>query len=147
MKKSGFTLIEILTTLLISTVIFSIGIKGSRVYLKIRDDLRITQFLYEAEDIISFAKGYCISNSIAGDIYIQEDKGREVLAFKGKDIIQRQVILPEGIKVKKLDDEIYKSLYVNSDGVVESSTFIFIDKHKKIYKITIRPGGNIITVK
>lgn len=147
MKKSGFTLIEVLTTLLISTIILSIGIKGSKVYLKIKDDLITTQFLYEAEDIISFAKSYCIKNAITGDIYIKEDKEREILVFRAKDTIERQVILPKEIKVKKLDYEIYKRLYINSDGVVESGTLTFIDKDNKSYKITIRPGGNIITIK
>lgn len=150
MKRRGTTLIEISVVLGLLSILLLIGVKGFGVYKRIIYDIQIKQSLYDIEDTLSYGKEYCYNNSKEGDYYLEKSEDSLNVIFKCGDNKIRETTLPSSIKLA--EDEWMtgissKVLSISNDGYIKPETINFKDEKGARYKITIRPGGNIITVK
>ena len=150
MKKRGTTLIELSVALALIVIIIVIGSKGYLVYEQIFCDIKIKQFLYDIEDTLCYGKEYCYFNSRVGEFYIEQDKDSLKVIFKNSDGIKREINLEDSIRLVKDDwttEITNRSLTISNRGYIQSETINFIDQRGGKYMITVRPGGNLITVK
>jgi type II secretory pathway pseudopilin PulG len=149
-KRRGTTLIELTVVLGLLAIITLIGVKGYGLYRNIIYDIEIKQFLYDIEDTLSYGKEYCSKNAKVGDYYVEKEEETLKVIFKCVDGKKRETELPKSIIIVKDDwiSEISsKSLTITNSGYIQSETINFKDEKGCRYKLTIRPGGNIITVK
>lgn len=148
-KRKGTTLIELIVALSLLAIISTIGVKGYGLYRSIIYDIEIKQFLYDIEDTLSYGKEYCSKNSKVGDYYVEKDKRSLKVIFKCSDGEKRETELPKSIILVKDDwiSEISsKSLTISYIGYIQPETINYKDEKGCKYKLTIRPGGNVITV-
>ena len=145
--KKAYTLIEVLVSIAVMLILFSIVTGSSSFYFKIKKEIEISQFLYEAEETLSYGKNYCINKNTSGSFYTCKNGEQEYIVFNAVDGEKKEVVIPKSIKVKKDYTEDYQTYYINTDGVIESATLKFIDDLNSEWDITIRPGGNVITIK
>ena len=149
-KKKGITLIEETVVLGLISIFSLIGVKAYCVYKNIIYDIEINQFLYDIEDTLSYGKEYCYNNGKVGDYIVEKNNGNLRVIFKCENEIRRETELQGKVIIVKenwISEISSKSLTISNKGYIQSDTINFKDEKGRKYKITIRPGGNIITVK
>lgn len=149
MKKKGFTLIELVASLSILGIIFSIGSGSYKIYKSTYSDIKVNHALYEIEDTLSYGEIYCKNNKIAGVFYIKQNGNTLIVGLKDR--------LNNSIKQVKLSDSLFldmntnpskgQTLNINSDGKIQSGRIAFKDVNGKRYELTVRVGANLITIR
>ena len=161
MKKSGFTLIEVILNIAIILIIFSTLLSVSRFGIKIIHDIKVEACVYEIIDLLSYSKSLCASTNSYGKIVIDYNKNLIKLRFNDKDGSifseknEKIINLPDDTSFitisedKKLREKGIKEIYISKDGKIETgykiSIFDYISKQK--YDISIGVGNDLITLK
>ena len=143
MKKHGYTLIEIMVSILILTVLFSIGVSQSKFGNNLVHDMEKTDYIYEIQNLISYGKAMCREKNKYGEIII-DSKKNEIRFIEGWDSIEKIVKVPKEVTmVPKI-----KSILISSEGkIAQGNTITLVDKYMEKQDITISVGGDLITIK
>lgn len=146
-KKSAFTILELMVSMLIIVIIMGCGLKLINSFQIIKEKEGINNSIYEIIDVFSYAKGYCRKNSEIGYVRINEkNKSIEftpsIYNTKLKEVyMPKDVILVSnfsgGNRIK-----VSESGYITSAGKIEIRY-----KKKVVSTITISAGNDIINIK
>ncbi|GAA0075940.1 hypothetical protein UT300005_03180 [Clostridium sp. CTA-5] len=143
MKKKGFTLIEVVISIAIISIIFTVSISLSKMNSRISNDIKYESVLYEIENIISYSKLYCKKNNTPGEIQI-DNKLNEIAFYQKSDNKIKKVTLPKDIRLVMKNE----SLNIGSNGHIKNGLCITVeDKYNECYDITIRVGVDLVTIK
>ncbi|WP_315080420.1 prepilin-type N-terminal cleavage/methylation domain-containing protein [uncultured Clostridium sp.] len=142
MKKKGFTLIEVIASLSIIIIIFSLTLSIKDIHSTISNDIESKSALYDVENLLSYSKAYCKKNKKNGEIQIDNIRNRILFGENAKKTV-KQVVLPEEIKIIGKND----CIQVRSDGhIKQGKTIVFQDNKNNIYKVTIATGIDPINI-
>lgn len=149
--RKGYTLIELIITLAILALIFSIGYGSLKIYQKMREDIEIEGFLYEVEDSFSFAKEYCKNKGVNGTIYLEEYEDKIRVVFKDNYNFIREKQLSKVLELVKVNGEKLPKVItknVNKKGDISDYENIKLkDKSNSNYVIKTTPITNMIEVR
>ena len=146
MKKTGFTIIEVVIAIAILAIIFSITGISIKSFNKVYEDVGINQALYEIEDMLSYGEIYFRNIKKDGIFIVEQNEESITIILKERTgHIVKKVDLP---KVISLIGEInqFRELKVTSEGRIQSDTIKFIGNDGKVYSLTIRVSVNLITI-
>lgn len=142
MKKKAFTLVEILVSIMITTILLTMSFSLYKPIKTITTESKTNNVLLNVSNIISYGKSYCYSNEFRGILTVNRSLG--VITFKNADNLSRTIksyYLPKGYSF--LGD---LSLNVSVDGVVASNT-INIKEPSGVYRIvTISVGVDYVNI-
>lgn len=142
MNKKGFTLIEVIASLSIILIIFSLTFSAKTIHSTISNEIQCKSALYDVENLITFSKAYCKKNKTIGKIQVDNMKNKITLSSEGRKVIKK-VYLPKEIKINGCNI----CMKVNSNGLInKGNTIEFKDDKNNLYKITIAAGIDYITV-
>lgn len=146
--KKGSTIIELLAVISIVCIIFSFSYKGFNYFSKIKNDMEVNNFITCLESEMYYAKLFCKKKQRTGLITIKTEDCNTELIFtcdgtKEETKFNRVLSVYDEVNNQYIK---YESIMINADGYVESKTIKFIDCKEKIYVLTIRPGGNKISI-
>lgn len=147
--KKGSTIIELLVVISIVCIIFSFSYKGYNYLFKIKNDMEINNFITCLESEIYYAKLFCKKKQRTGFITIKTEDYNTKLIFtcdgtKEETKFNRVLSVYDEVNNKYIENS---SIMINDDGYLESKTIKFIDNKGSIYILTIRPGGNKISIR
>lgn len=143
MRKSGYTLIEIIASLFILLVIFSLVISLSKLGRNIKNDVKENGCIYEIQSLLTYGKVVCKQKDKYGKITITSSK-KQIRFVEGWDGIEKIINLPEEIKIISND----VSIYINPNGrIVQGTTIKLIDNNGERQNITIGVGVDLIVIK
>lgn len=142
MRKSGFTLMEVIVSLFILTILFGTGMSLSKLGRNIYYHIIIEGYVYEVEDLLSYGKAICKKNNQYGKINTNTQTN-EITFIERWDNIEKTVVLPKEIKLQKS-----LTLFINPEGKLEQgNTITLIDKFGSNHDISIRVGVDLIVIK
>ncbi|NFK73988.1 prepilin-type N-terminal cleavage/methylation domain-containing protein [Clostridium botulinum] len=142
MKKKGFTLIEVIASLSIILIIFSLTLSVKDIYSTISNDIESKSALYDVENLLSYSKAYCKKNKKSGEIQIDNIRNRILFEKDGLTTVKK-VILPRKIRIISKND----CIQVTSNGhIKQGKTILFQDNKNNIYKVTIATGIDPINI-
>ncbi|HBJ2622308.1 prepilin-type N-terminal cleavage/methylation domain-containing protein [Clostridium botulinum] len=142
MKKKGFTLIELIASLSIIIIIFSLTLSVSDIHSTISNDIKSKSALYDVENLLSYSKAYCKKNKKNGEIQIDNIRNKILFGENAKKIV-KQVDLTGKFKIINKND----CIQVRSNGhIKQGKTIVFQDNKNNIYKITIATGIDPINI-
>ena len=142
MKKTGFTLIEVVASLAILTILFGTGITLSKLGRNIYSNIIIDGYVYEIQNLLSYGKAICMEKNKYGKISINTQTN-EIAFIERWDDIEKTIVLPKEIKIQK-----NLNVFINSGGKIEQgSTITLVDKFGDKHEIIIRVGVDLIVIK
>lgn len=89
MKKKGFTLIEVIASLSIILIIFSLTLSVKDIYSTISNDIESKSALYDVENLLSYSKAYCKKNKKSGEIQIDNIRNRILFEKDGLTTVKK----------------------------------------------------------
>ena len=141
MKKKGYTLIELIVTIAITIIIFSISCNFVRIVAEPMKKIKIDGAISDVYSLISYGKQYCNSNKCRGILEIS--RLRNEVAFcntKYEEI--RKIKLPKEVRIISRNEA-----YINNTGYITSAfTIKVMDKDDEKYSITIAVGIDTISI-
>ena len=147
-KYKGITLIELVVTLSLLLIIFSIGTFGYGYYNEVKNDLAIRNYSKDIVDILTYSKEYCHNKDITLEIIYKnksdgiiveiQDRKEKLLLFEREDDIYFCDV--NGIK---MDNP--KSISISQIGVTTPTTIYLTNKQGNINSISIAVGSNRIS--
>lgn len=143
MKKKGFTLIEVVVSIFIITILFSVGVSLSKFSHSLSDNMESSAYIYEIQNLLSYGKAICREKNEYGKITVKASKN-EIRFIEGWDNIEKLVNIPEGMRIISSDI----SVLITPDGKIsKGNTIKIIDKCGERHDITIGVGIDLITIK
>lgn len=150
MRKNATTLIEVIVSLALFTIVASIGCGGYIYYRQMINEIKTDKAIYDIQNSLSYCKEYCFYNARGAEYsIISNDYGSLNIIIKSNNTILVDLKIDTSIRLIREEWNAvanYKSLYISNNGYIQPDTINLIDNEGKRYSITIRPGGNIITV-
>lgn len=143
MKKSGFTLIETIASLLILTILFSVVISLSKFGSNLSADMKNAEYVYEIQNLLSYGKSVCSEKNKYGKITVKSNKN-EIRFIEGWDNIEKIINLPPEIKIISNDISV---LITPNGKISKGNTIKLIDKYGRRQDITIGVGVDLIVIK
>ncbi|WP_338627538.1 type II secretion system protein [Clostridium baratii] len=137
-KDKGFTLIEVIAVMSITSIILLFGISSTNYYKKIQRDIETEDFIASFKHLLSESKIEAVNRDSVVKILIQ-NSNKIIKSEENLNLIS-SITIPEYINnVGKTQ------IYVSSDGKLESGTLIFENtKDKEKYFFKIRVGVDYI---
>ena len=137
-KDKGFTLIEVIAVIGITSIILLFGISSTNYYKKIQRDIETEEFIVSFKHLLSESKIEAINRDSVVIITIQNSR-KKIKSEENLRLLS-SIVIPEYINnVGKTQ------ISVSSDGRLESGTLIFENtKDKEKYFFKIRVGVNYI---
>lgn len=143
MKKQGFTLLEIIISIFILIILFSVGVALNKWSKSLSLDIRYTGYTYEMQNLLSYGKAVCREKNKYGKITVKANKN-EIRFVEGWDGIEKVINLPKDIQI--ISEDI--SMLVTPDGKISKGGTIKIkDKNGERQDITIGVGVDLIVIK
>lgn len=143
MKKTGYTLLEIIIVMAILVAVIPTVVKGKSVY-KFIDNITTTSLKNDIANLISFAKQYSYKTGSTGRLEIDNIKG-EISFVDTKNELTKKIIakvtLPKGYEF--LEDF---NIGVSNQGVISSDSIIFKSLSGEYHKVTISVGIDLINI-
>ena len=148
MSRKGFTLIELVVSISLIMIIFSIGIGGYKIYKGRYRDIEINQNLYEIEDTLSYGEIYCKNNKVDGIFYVKQNSSGLIVGLKDRlDKKIRSIELSNSLRLDNNNVNLNEmALNINSKGKIQPGSIKFKDIDGKKYELTVRVGVNLITI-
>ena len=142
MKKTGFTLIEVVASLFILTILFGTGITLSKLGRNMYSNIIIDGYVYEIQNLLSYGKAICMEKNKYGKININTQTN-EITFIERWDDIEKTIVIPKEIKIQK-----NLTVFINSGGKIEQgNTITLVDKFGDKHEIIIRVGVDLIVIK
>ncbi|WP_394896203.1 pilus assembly FimT family protein [Clostridium baratii] len=137
-KDKGFTLIEVIAVIGITSIILLFGISSTNYYKKIQRDIETEEFIVSFKHLLSESKMEAINRDSVVIITIQNSR-KKIKSEENLRLLS-SIVIPEYINnVGKTQ------ISVSSDGRLESGTLIFENtKDKEKYFFKIRVGVDYI---
>ncbi|SES63616.1 prepilin-type N-terminal cleavage/methylation domain-containing protein [Anaerobranca gottschalkii] len=135
MDKRGFTLLELLMVLGITTIIIFFTLSIS---LSTRRDERILldQYIHMIANDIIYAKEYAIANNVTL-VFLVDSKNKRYLVYRGNFILLEQK-LPDDYEIRGIFANVHSSFTISNLGYVDRFGSITIsNKYGEIRRITI----------
>lgn len=143
MRKYGFTLIEIVVSIFILTILFSLCLSLSKFKKNLSDDIENTGYIYEIQNLLSYGKAVCKEKNKYGKITVKASEN-EIRFIEGLDNIEKIIKLPKEIKI--INNDI--SVLITPDGKIsKGNTIKLIDECRRRQDITIGVGVDLIVIK
>ena len=153
MKRKGYVLVELIASLAIISIIFTIGFVGVKIYKNISYEMEKRHLFYEIEDILSYGKKYLNENSKEG-VFSIKDKGDKInISVKvkaGNGLIVRDVEFKKCISLYNenyVEKKTLETLDINEDGNIESKTIYFQDDNGARKILAVSVGGNYTSLR
>ena len=148
MIKKGFTLIELVVSMSILMIIFSLGMGSYKIYKSIYRDIEINQNLYEIEDTLSYGEIYCKNNKVDCVFFIKQGDLGVIVGIK--DRLNKKIRSTQLSNSLKFDENNVNLdqmiLNINSNGKIQPGSIKLKDINGKKYELTVRVGVNLITI-
>ena len=144
MKKSGYTLIELVAVMAILSILLGGGFTLINSLNKIKKEIEVEDAVYRVYSILSYGKAYCRKNFSDGSIII--DEGGNSIMFKYRDKIMKVENLPSYISLSRPPKE-PKVINVSDKGYLDSAGSLNIDYENRRETITISVGIDDINIK
>lgn len=138
MRNKGVALVEVIICIMIISIVFTLGTNLVKYLKNVSENIECKNVLYNIDDMLCFGKKYSYANKIR--LYFAINNDEFLLKSEKNKIIKRYKL--QNIKVYINNKN---KLYINEDGYVEPETIYIETSNKEGYKITIRPGGNLIS--
>lgn len=150
MRRKAFTLVELIASLAIISIIFTIGFGGVKIYKDIAYEIEKQHLFYEIEDILSYGKKYLNENNKDG-VFSIEDKGDTInvsVKVNGRSV--REVEFKKCISLyyrNYIEQKTLETLIIYANGNIESKTIFFQDKNGVRNILTITVSGNYTSIR
>ncbi|AOR23925.1 prepilin-type N-terminal cleavage/methylation domain-containing protein [Clostridium taeniosporum] len=142
MKHKGFTLIEVIASLSIILIIFSLTASVKDINSVISNKIEWESVLYDVENLFTYSKAYCKKNKINGEIQVDNIRNKIIFSPNDRKRI-KQVILPNWMKIFTKNE----CMQVKSNGHInQGKTIGFKDYKNNMYEITVLPGIDYINI-
>lgn len=142
MRKKGFTLIEVIASLSIILIIFSLTFSVKNINSIMSSKIQNESVLYNVENLIIYGKAYCKKNKMTGEIQVDNKENKIIFINKYREVIKK-VYLPKEIKISFSNI----SMKINSIGLINrGNTIGFKDNKDNFYKITVATGIDCINI-
>lgn len=142
MKRKGFSLIETIASISIILIFMSISMSMYKLKTSLEEDIDISNYIYEVQNLITYGKSVCKTKDKYGKIIV-DIKENNIRFIESWDNIEKRVQLSKNIKVIS-----QLTIYITSEGKMEKgATISLLDKEKKCYNLSIGVGVDTITVK
>lgn len=137
-KDKGFTLIEVIAVIGITSIILLFGISSTNYYKKIQRDIETEEFIASFKHLLSESKTESVNRDSVVIITIQNSRKK----IKSEENLR----LLSSIAIPEYINNVGKTqIAVSSDGRLESGTLIFENtKDKEKYFFKIRVGVDYI---
>lgn len=137
-KNKGFTLIEVIAVIGITSIILLFGISSTNYYKKIQRDIETEEFIASFKHILSESKMEAVNRDSVVIITIQNSR-KKIKSEENLSLLS-SIAIPDYINnVGKTQ------VSVSSDGRLDSGTLIFENtKDKEKYFFKIRVGVDYI---
>lgn len=138
-RKKGFTLLELIISMAIITLVFSLGLKGVRISEKIKNNIRANAAINEISDFLSYSKLYCDKNNTSVIIYCKNNGKVEF-----RDVTNgfaKKITLPIGFTFIT-----NYNINCSNNGVLAPGSMYIRDKYGEFYKLTISVGVDNINI-
>jgi prepilin-type N-terminal cleavage/methylation domain-containing protein len=136
MKRQGFTLIEIIVSIFILTILFSIDISLRKLSNNLSYNMKGIGYTYEIQNLLSYGKAVCREKNRYGKITITASKN-EFRFVEGWDNVEKIIDLPKGMKIISND----VSLMITPNGkITRGYTIKIIDEQGERHDIVITVG-------
>lgn len=143
MKKGGFTLIEIIVSIFILTILFSVGTSLNKFAFKLSSNMKNTAYVYEIQNILSYGKAVCREKNKYGKITIDPMKN-QIRFVEGTDKIEKILKIPMDISM----DGKYRNILIRPNGKISNGTsIVLIDNYRERQTVTVRVGVDCINIK
>lgn len=143
MKENGFTLVEVVISIAILLILFTIGITSVKMFNTIENSINENSFLYEMTEILSYGKLYCKKNNTSGVIYIDNDKDEVRFVVASKEI--KKITINDDMEFYSKPDD--NKINLTSKGYINTATTLGLKgSSNNKYKITISVGNDIVNV-
>ncbi|WP_160688831.1 prepilin-type N-terminal cleavage/methylation domain-containing protein [Clostridium sp. C2-6-12] len=143
MKKEGFTLIEIIVSIFILTILFSVGTSLNKFAFKLSNNMKTTAYVYEIQNILSYGKAVCREKNKYGKITIDPMKN-QIRFVEGTDKIEKVLKIPMDISM----DGKYRNILIRPNGKISNGTsIVLIDNYRERQTVTVRVGVDCINIK
>ncbi|PRR82944.1 prepilin-type N-terminal cleavage/methylation domain-containing protein [Clostridium vincentii] len=150
MRRKGYTLVELIASLAIISIIFTIGFGGVKIYNDIAYEIEKKHLFYEIEDILSYGKKY-LSEENKDGVFCIEDKGDTInVSVKVNDVSVREVELEKCISLyyeNYIEQKSLETLVIKSNGNIEAKTIYFQDKNGDRDILTVAVSGNYTSIR
>lgn len=146
MKRKGFTLIETMVSLLILSILFSIGTSLNKFAINLSNNMGNTACVYEIQNVLSYGKAVCREKNKYGKITIDPRKNqiRFVEGADRDDKIEKILNMPSDLSM----DGKYRSILITPKGKISKGTSIeLIDNYRRKQIITVGVGVDYIDLK
>lgn len=136
MKRQGFTLIEIIVSIFILTLLFSIDISLRKLSNNLSYNMKGIGYTYEIQNLLSYGKAVCREKNRYGKITITASKN-EFRFVEGWDNVEKIIDLPKRMKIISND----VSLMITPNGkITRGYTIKIIDEQGERHDIVITVG-------
>lgn len=150
MKRRGYVLVELIASLAIISIIFTIGFAGVKIYKNISYELEKQHLFYEIEDTLSYGKKYLSEKSEYG-VFSIEDKGDRInISVKVDGLSVKEVEVKKCISLyyrNYIKQKTLETLTIDSNGNIESKTIFFQDKNGVRNILAVTVSGNYTSLR
>lgn len=134
----GYTLIELVVVLGIICIICFIATVSIKALKKIENDINRQVTIQEVQDMLTYAKLYCVNNKVTGNIYANAKTG-EYRFFSCKETRRRNRVKGD-MKIIGIYESSDNSITINANGEAYAGAILLADKSGKVTRISIRVG-------
>lgn len=139
MKKTGFTLIEILVVMALMSIILSIGYININKFNHKKEELEFNEVIRDVSEVIYLTKAKVMYEHSYAEIFIEEDKLTLIVNSKEDKVYN----LKSGYKFYNYTPSIIK---IFDMGYVEAGHVMIKNKSGKSKSISIKPVTGFIEI-
>lgn len=151
MRNKGYTLIEVIFTITLATLLYSMVFVNYSKISSITNDLDCKYYENAVKNLLLKSKYYCRLNEITGQILF-ESQGRNIyfrdLSQAGKPKVVYLITFPSEYEINYVSFK-NNQIFISSNGTVrgDAGKIEFKDKRGKIHIITMRVGSSYVDIK
>jgi prepilin-type N-terminal cleavage/methylation domain-containing protein len=143
--RKGFTLIEVLIAVSITSILMSLLLFNASNYSRIKNEIDVGLCQNTILGMINGAKQFCREKSRPGYILFDLDKNEVDFISDNKKI--DRFILPKGVSINSINTQ-YSRVDINKNGITsDAGTIVLSDNNGKLYQIVINVGTGYAEIK
>lgn len=143
--RKGFTLIEVLIAVSITSILMSLLLFSASNYNRIKNEIDVEISQNTVLGMINSAKQFCREKSKPGYVLFDIDKNEVDFVSDNKKI--DCFILPKGMSINSINTQ-YSRVDINKDGITsDAGTIVLKDNKGRLYPIIINVGTGYAEIK